>query len=133
MVQAKNSQEIATALLNGMGSRNISDILSLFADNVDWYIPGDETKVPWLGKRSHKSELADFYALLWENTVPIHANIAGIFASDNQAVITGEFTTLMTKKNETIQSMFFIHLIIENGLITRYRLLEDSFAVSCAM
>ncbi|NIG54420.1 nuclear transport factor 2 family protein [Chitinophaga sp. Cy-1792] len=133
MEQANINRDIAASLLTAMGNRDIAAILSFFGENTDWYIPGDEANVPWLGKRQYKSEIADFYKLLWENTVPIDASIAGIFTNGNQVVISGEFTTLMTKKKETVQSMFFIHMIIENGLITRYRLLEDSFAVSAAM
>lgn len=52
------------AFLGAMGARNLDAIVALFAEQVDWYIPGDEKLAPWLGKRTGKKAVRDFFALL---------------------------------------------------------------------
>ncbi|GHC60686.1 nuclear transport factor 2 family protein [Ulvibacter litoralis] len=119
--------------LKYLAERNLEDLTKLFVENVDWYIPGDESKVEWLGKRNSRKEVYEFYDLLWKNTKPISANIDNIFINDNKAVITGEFSTIMLQTNKIVNSLFFIQITVENEKIVKYRLLEDSYAVSIAL
>lgn len=115
--------------LQALSTRNLEAIVSLFAEKVDWYIPGNETVAPWVGRRSTKQEIKAFFQLLWDNTEPVSANVDHIFTDDNQTVITGSFSTLMLQTNKICDSLFFIHFTVTDNLITRYRLLEDSDAV----
>ncbi len=68
--------------------------------------------------------------LLWSGTEPLVANVEHIVMQGELAVISGEFTTKMLKTGRIVNSLFSILMRIENGLITKYRLLEDSYAVS---
>ncbi len=110
--------------------RNLDELINLFSENLDWYIPGDEQKAKWLGRRNTRKEVKEFYQVLWQNTEPLTAVIDKIFVEDDSAVITGEFSTKMLQTNNIVNSPFCIQLKLENGLIKRYRLLEDSYAVS---
>lgn len=127
------TQEIINSYLTALSERNLPAIVALFAEKVDWYIPGNQTLAPWLGKRENREEVKAFYTLLWENTVPVGANIDHIFTDGNQVMITGDFTTLMLQTNRTVESLFSIYFTVENNLIVRYRLLEDSYAVAKAL
>ena len=121
--------QVVHTYLQALSARNLSLILSLFGEETDWYIPGDSEKAPWLGRRRTKSEIRAFFQLLWDNTIPMGANIDHIFVDGKRAVIAGDFRTGMLATDQICESLFFIHLTAENGLITRYRLLEDSLAV----
>lgn len=48
-------------------------------------------------------------------------------------MITGEFVTKMLETGHIVESLFCIQMRIQNNKITRYRLLEDSLAVSKAL
>ena len=121
------------AFLGAMGARNLDAIVELFAEQVDWYIPGDEKLAPWLGKRTDKKAVRNFFALLWPATEPLSASVDHLFVDGDQAVVIGEFSTRMLATGKVVNSLFHIAMTVENGLINRYRLLEDSLAVSRAL
>ena len=116
-----------------LSQRDLKNLVSLFSEHVDWYIPGDMERVKWLGRRSNRQSVQEFYELLWKNTEPVSATIDAIFFEDNKAVISGAFTTLMLQTGKSVDSLFFIQMTVEAGNITHYRLLEDSHAVSVAL
>lgn len=127
------TQEITISFLKALSERNLNAITALFADQVDWYIPGNQILAPWLGKRETRDEIKAFFELLWEKTLPVSANIDNIFVEGNEAVITGCFASKMLQTGAVCESLFFIHLRIANNLIVRYRLLEDTHEVVKAL
>lgn len=128
-----NIQETVQEFLQYLSGRTLTELTNLFSDTVDWYIPGDEQKAPWLGVRNNKQEVSDFFELLWKNTEPVSAKIDHIFTDNENAVITGEFATKMLETGNIAESLFCIQMLIQNNKIIRYRLLEDSLAVSKAL
>ncbi|MEZ0005570.1 ketosteroid isomerase-like protein [Flavobacterium sp. 28YEA47A] len=119
--------------LGALGQRDLEKLLTFFPENVDWFIPGNEDVAPWLGKKSTKKEIRAFFELLWANTEPLSAKIDAIFTEDNYAVVTGEFSSRMTRTGKIYETLFSIHFTIEDGLIVRYRLLEDSYGLVNAL
>ena len=128
-----NTQTTVQKLLQYLSERDLKNLTTLFANNVDWYIQGDEANVLWLGKRKSRQEVLAFYRLLWQNTEPLSAIIDNIFIDGKKAVISGEFSTKMLQTGKVVDSLFFIQLTVENHEIIKYRLLEDSYAVSVAL
>src|SRR5690606_24456009 len=114
-------------------TRNLDSLCNLFAENVDWLIPGEQEKAIWLGQRKDKEQIKCFFEELWRNTEPLSASINNILNKENVAIISGEFQTKMIKTGKIVDSLFFIELTTENDKIVKYRLLEDSFAVSKAL
>lgn len=55
-----NIQETIQQFLQFLSGRNLTELMGLFSDTVDWYIPGDKQKAPWLGVRNDKQEISDF-------------------------------------------------------------------------
>lgn len=94
-VQTTETQLVIENFLKFHSQRELNKITSLFAEDVDWFIPGNENKAPWLGKRRKKNEVEQFYDVLWKNTEPVSANISNILIDGENAVITGEFSTKM--------------------------------------
>lgn len=127
------TQEITNSFLKALSERDLEAIVHLFADQVDWYIPGNQKLAPWLGKRTTRQEIKEFYALLWENTVPVAASIDHISVGEKDVVITGNFSTRMLQTNKIFHSIFSIHFTVENNRIVRYRLLEDSYGLTKAL
>lgn len=115
--------------LGALGQRDLEKLLTFFPENVDWFIPGNENVAPWLGKKSTKTEIKAFFELLWANTEPLSAKIDSILTEGNLAVVAGEFSSRMTRTGKTYETLFSIHFTIEDGLIVRYRLLEDSYGL----
>lgn len=123
------TRQIINNYLQALSARNLHAMHLLFADEVDWYIPGNQAVAPWTGKRSNKQEIMDFFRLLWKQTIPIAANIDHIFVDGKKAVISGDFKTGMLQTDKICDSLFFIQVTVENEKIVKYYLLEDSHAV----
>jgi len=116
-----------------LAQRDLNNLSELFADEVDWHIPGNEAVAPWLGRRKSRQEVRDCYQLLWQNTEPLSATVDKIFIDQEDAVISGEFSTKMLQTGQVVNSLFFIQIGTKDSLIVKYKLLEDSYAVSVAL
>lgn len=46
--------EIINKFCQAPADRRPEEIMQFFADEVDWFIPGNEKLAPWLGKRTTK-------------------------------------------------------------------------------
>ncbi|RZJ74014.1 MAG: hypothetical protein EOO45_09765 [Flavobacterium sp.] len=132
-MKMQETQDVVNMYMQALSERNLEKIMPLFADDIDWYIPGNETLAPWLGKRSNKQEVKEFFTLLWSNTKPLSASVTDFLFDNNTAVITGNFSTEMQKTGRIVNSLFFIQMTVENSRITKYRLLEDTYAVFTAL
>lgn len=121
------------AYLQALVERNPEGITALFADKVDWFIPGNQVLAPWLGRRETKQDISAFYSLLWNATEPVSAQVDHIIADNDFAVIVGEFSTRMLATGKIVDSIFSIHITVKDNLIVRYRLQEDSLAVAEAL
>ncbi|WP_426330054.1 nuclear transport factor 2 family protein [Pedobacter sp. R-06] len=125
--------DVVLRYYSALGERNIQKIIKLFPEQLDWYVPGNETIAPWLGVRKSRDQVREFFDLLWQSTVPISAKIDHI-AVDNTVVITsGSFETQMVKTAKIYKSIFFTEITIVDELIVKYRLLEDTFGLVNAL
>ncbi len=104
--------------------------MALFGERVDWFVPGDHTKASWIGARTTKAEVEEFFQMLWQNAEPLAVRIDDVFYETTRSVIAGEFSSKMKLTGKIVTSIFFIYITVSDGLITRYRLLEDSHSVS---
>ena len=129
----EQTREVVKKFIQALAGRSLENLIPLFAEDVDWFIPGNQELAPWLGKRNTKEEVQEFFKLLWKNTEPVSVQVDHILAEDNFAIIVGEFSTQMLQTGKTVSSIFSIHVTIENSLIARYRVQEDSYAVSVSL
>jgi ketosteroid isomerase-like protein len=112
-----------------MGTQDPEQVAALFADEVDWFIPGNQAVAPWLGRRGTRSEVTEFYRLLWSAVTPLGADLQHLLVDGDVAVATGEFSSRMNQTGRVLESLFSIVFFVRDGRIIRYRLLEDSHGV----
>ena len=124
---------VVLSYYSALGERNIEKIIEMFPEELDWYVPGDETIAPWLGTRNTCDQVREFFELLWQNTEPVSAMIDHIAVVGNVVVSSGHFETRMVKTNKVYKSLFFTEITIVEGLIVKYRLLEDTLALVRAL
>ncbi|MGO1242807.1 MAG: nuclear transport factor 2 family protein [Sphingobacterium sp.] len=124
---------IVNDFLNYMHKRDLKNLINLFAEEVNWEIPGNTRDLKWLGIRKNKSEVESFFELLWKETEPISAEIHKVLFDKDEVILKGVFTTKMLRTDKIVTSIFFIHFKVYNGKIIEYILLEDTYAVSKSM
>ncbi|CAM3413687.1 MULTISPECIES: nuclear transport factor 2 family protein [Sphingomonas] len=129
----RSNLDIAQNLLMQIGSGALPEAIAAEMDEaVVLEIPGDEGAMPWIGRRSGRQAVADFIAdqrsLLTSNMF----RVDDILVSERRAVVIGALSATLKANGRTIETDFAIVLTIANGMITRFQMLEDSYAVSAA-
>lgn len=108
-------------------------IASLFSENVDFYIPGHTAPVPWNGRRKGRAGVVDFINKLRKDMESIGFKAESILVDGAEAVALGELEAREKHTGKTTTSEFAFAFTVHSALITRFRLFEDSFAVSQAV
>lgn len=111
----------------------LDKILALFSDGVDFYIPGDERTVTWIGKKRGRPGVAHFYEELRKQATPQQFDIHFSIIDGEKAVLVGELQTLVKRTGKLINSEFAFVFKVESRQITHFRLFEDSWAVANAV
>jgi len=125
--------DVVLSYYSALGEGNIEKIIAMFPEALDWYVPGDETIAPWLGARNTCDQVREFFELLWQNTEAVSAMIDHIAVVGNVVISSGNFVTRMVKTEKVYKSLFFTEITIVEGLIVKYRLLEDTLGLVRAL
>jgi hypothetical protein len=133
--QMKDTQSNALEVVNRLfaslqAGASPTELASFYDEKADWYIPGDTKNIPWIGKRTGRKEIAEHYRLLRQIIKPEKLDVTDILTKGNRVVVLGYIESRYKGNNKLIKSEFSVDIVVENGLITRYHLLEDSFDVS---
>jgi len=107
-------------------------VAELFAEDMEWDIQGDTSAFPWIGRQSGRQAVLSFLTETAKRIERIRLDIDDILANDTRAVILGSLAFRVKHTSKVIETFFAIILTIAVGQITRFQMLEDSFAVSRA-
>ncbi|MEF3099696.1 hypothetical protein EC841_10580 [Raoultella ornithinolytica] len=111
-------------------AEDVNEIAELVSENVDWLVAGNTQVVPWIGRKHGRKGVAEFYAQIRSQISSEHFEIKDILIKDKHVVAIGELASRVKKTNKLIETEFVLDMHIEDGLITRFRMFEDSYAVS---
>jgi len=108
------------------------EIAQLFSPDLDWHIAGDEGVLPWIGHRAGRVAVADFVRDSRVMLERINFEVHDILAGDGRAAILGSLASKLNRNGRVIRTDYAIILTVAGGEVTRFQMLEDSFAVSRA-
>ena len=132
MTQDQN-RRLAQQLLAGRGDgADADEIAELFSADVLFEIQGDVGALPWIGRRTGRGAVADFVRGTRSLVKQHRFEVQDILASDDRAVIVGELASTIEATGKVVELAFALILTVQGGQITRFQMLEDSFAVSRA-
>ncbi|MCX4903164.1 nuclear transport factor 2 family protein [Streptomyces sp. NBC_00878] len=133
------TRTVVEELLRRIGQDTPERIAELYADGADWKLdwPQDEhgrADTPWIRARSTRADAADHYRLLAEFHIPGQAatEIERILVDGDEAVVLGEIRQTAKPTGRAYRARFALHLTVENGLVVRHHVYEDSLAVARA-
>ncbi|MEU4544174.1 nuclear transport factor 2 family protein [Nonomuraea dietziae] len=126
-------------LLRRIGEGDPERIAELYAEGADWKLDWPETEhgraaTPWIRHRSTRADAAAHYRQIGEHHVPDGAatRIERILVDGDDAVVLGEIRQTARSTGRAYRARFALHLTIEDGLVTRHHVYEDSLAVAQA-
>ncbi|MFD7922071.1 nuclear transport factor 2 family protein [Streptomyces sp. NPDC059740] len=127
------AREAATALFEKLlAGAAPHELAEHFDEDVDWFIPGDTSVVPWIGRRTGRAGVAEFYAQLAALTRAEALDIATVLGDGDRCVVLGSLRTTVLATGREIETDFAFDIGTRDGLITRYRMFEDTLAVAAA-
>ncbi len=130
----EQTKHIAQEFLSRLGTgAEPEEIAKLFSPDLDLDIPGDAGALPWIGRTTGRGAIVNFISATRSLLEPLRFDVHDILASDSRAVILGELASRVTGSGKVIETPFAIVLTVSGGEITRFLMLEDSFAVSIAI
>lgn len=124
---------IARAFLDGIKvGLEPAEIAAPFAENLIFEIQGDDGVMPWVGRKVGRQAMALFVRDLRDLTEPLAFDVEDILASESRAVIVGSLRSRIKSTGRTTVSQFALVLTIDEGIVNRFQMLEDSFNLSKA-
>ena len=124
---------IAQNMLEQIGSGADPDLIAQgFSEDVALEIPGDDTALPWIGSQVGRKAVAQFLRDQRELLVSNWFRVDDILCNADRAVILGELSATIKRTGKTIPTHFAIVLTVAEGVVTRFQMLENSYAASLA-
>jgi ketosteroid isomerase-like protein len=126
----KTTEELVVGFVGRLGERDAEGIGMLFADEIDWYVPGSEA-LPWTGSRSRHEQVAEYFRTMWPAYVSGQstATVDKVVIDGDDAVVFSIFSHTVIKNGRRLNNPAALHLTIANGQIVRMHLYEDTLAV----
>ncbi|MDI9219649.1 nuclear transport factor 2 family protein [Pantoea sp. EA-12] len=127
----RTPQEVTEDFFNRIATaEDVHDIAELVSENVDWLVAGNTQMVPWIGRKHGRKGAAEFYAQIREQLSSERFEINDILFKDKRVIAIGQLASRVIKTGKLIETEFVLDMYVEDGLITRFRMFEDSHAVS---
>ncbi|MGW2403276.1 nuclear transport factor 2 family protein [Streptomyces sp. NPDC001739] len=106
-------------------------IAAVYAEQVDWTV-AENPQVPWIRPRSTRADVAGHWIELAAHTVPGEGafSIDAIVVEGTDAVLTGHLSGTVRATGKTFEGPFALRLSVEDGLITRHHVYENSLSVA---
>jgi uncharacterized protein len=127
-------RETVESFFRLLGEGDADRVAELFADEVDWLIPGNED-LPWIGRRTHRGQIPEVIKIIGTLHVPgkSEASIDKIVVDGSDAVALGRFAHTVKSTGTAYSMLVAFHLTVENGRIVRMNMYEDTYLVSKAV
>ncbi|WP_210569936.1 nuclear transport factor 2 family protein [Streptomyces sp. GESEQ-4] len=133
------TRAVVEELLLRIGQGDAERIAELYADRADWKLSWPEnehgrTATPWIRPRATRADAAAHYRELAAHHVPGEAatEIKRVLVDGADAVVLGEIRQTAKATGRPYRARFALHLTIEDGLVVRHHVYEDSLAVARA-
>ncbi|NEW40446.1 ketosteroid isomerase [Nocardia cyriacigeorgica] len=130
---------IVDELLRRIGGGDADAIAALYAPESDWKLNWPDSEhgraaTPWIRHRATRADAAEHYRELTRYHVPeeVGTVIERILVDGADAVILGEIRQTARPTGRAYRSRFAMHVTVDDGLITRHHVYEDSLAVAQA-
>jgi len=132
-MSVQNNLAIAQQFLAKLGAgAPPEEIARLFSADLDWNIPGEHGVLPWIGHKTGRGAVIDFVRDSSQMIERLGLEVHDVLASEERAIIFGELASRIKSTGKTVEQAYVIVLTIAGNEITRFLMLEDSFATANA-
>ncbi|MFD4576238.1 nuclear transport factor 2 family protein [Streptomyces sp. NPDC058417] len=136
---APTTRSVVEDLLRRIAEGDPERIAARYAERTDWRLswPDDEhgrPATPWIRHRATRTDVAHHYRALAAHHLPTGADtrIERVLVDGADAVVLGEIRQTAAPTGRPYRARFALHLTVEDGLVVRHHVYEDSLAVARA-
>jgi ketosteroid isomerase-like protein len=128
--QGQETQNILNGFFQSVGQKDPEAVALFFAEDVNFYI-AESRYMPWTGKRSKRSEVAEALHLLFDahEDGEDQFDIDHLFIDGQEAAVFGHAGRKVKATGKKFFAPVCQRFTIKNGLITRFLMLEDAHAI----
>lgn len=134
-----NTHDVVDELLRRIAAGDPTRIADLYADACEWRLDWPEdahgrAETPWIRHRGTRADAAAHFAEIAAHHLPERADtvVERVLVDGADAVVLGEIRQTARATGRAYRARFALHLTVEDGLITRHHVYEDSLAVARA-
>ncbi|MEV6320319.1 nuclear transport factor 2 family protein [Nocardia sp. NPDC051787] len=138
-VTEPTTRAVVEELLRRIGSGDPESVAELYAEHADWRLSWPQAEhgraaTPWIRHRSTRADAAAHFRSIAEHHVPEDAatRVDRVLVDGDDAVVIGEIRQTARPTGRAYRARFALHLTVQDGLITRHHVYEDSLAVAQA-
>lgn len=138
-VTSTSTRAVVEELLRRISDGDAQQIAAMYAEHSDWKLDWPEAEhgraaTPWIRHRSSRADAAAHFQQIAEHHVSEEADtqVERILVDGDDAVVLGEIRQTARSTGRAYRARFALHLTVENGLVTRHHIYEDSLTVAQA-
>ena len=127
-------RETIGEFLGLIGQGELDRAAGLFAEEIDWLVPGDE-RVPWTGPRTRREEVPSYFTDLYSAMVPgeNQMSVDKILVDGHDAVMLSHVASTAKATGRKFAMREALRMTVEDGKITRMHVYEDTQLVAEAV
>jgi uncharacterized protein len=129
---SKDARSVVEAYFGHLGKGEADQAIGLLAEPLEWFTPGDTDIIPWMGLRTTRDEVREFFRMGGANMTAEHFGVDRIIAEGDTAIVLGSFKYRVNATGKSFESAFAIEMRVTDGLIDKYVMHEDSYAIYLA-
>ena len=116
--------------LGRLAAQDADGIQSLFAERIDWFVPGDG-RLPWTGVRSRRTQVGEYFRTLWPALQAGESSVVpdAVLVEGREAVVFSLFKHMAASTGRRFQTPTALRITVSDGEIVRLHLYEDTAAV----
>ncbi|MEV0355425.1 nuclear transport factor 2 family protein [Nocardia sp. NPDC050697] len=126
----RTSRTVAEKFVQRLGAQDPAGIQELFAEEIDWFVPGSDT-LSWTGRRTRKDEVAEYFTTMWPHFVPGASEVGldRVIVDGGDVMLLAVWTHTVAATGKAFTTPAALHLKVEDARIVHMHLYEDTLTV----
>jgi ketosteroid isomerase-like protein len=128
------TKQTAEKFFGYIGAKDPDKIASMVSEKVDWYI-FESKYMPWTGHRSKREEISALFKTLFSYFVDGSEKLEAqsFLVRGNEVAVFGFVERTVKKNGKHFKMPLAIHLTVENNLISKFSLYEETLIIEKAL
>jgi uncharacterized protein len=125
--ELKTNKQIVQNAFGYFTSGNIPALLNNLTDDIKWSTPGPASIIPWVGVRTGKQQVGEFFKLVNENIEFLKFEPKEFIAEGDKVVVLGHWEGKSKKTGKVDASDWTMVFTIKNGKVCEHLEFSDTY------